>query len=204
MAHQINGAKNSALAVLAAALLCPDAVEFNGIPNLTDVHSMRQVLHSVGARTAKDGSRLVVDSSSLTSASPSPTAAAALRASVFVLGPLLARLREAVVPLPGGCNIGQRPIELHLQGLQALGAMVEVHDDRVHVQAPAGLTGAVVNLRYPSVGATLCVMMAAVLAQGETTIHNAACEPEVEDVANFLSRPESSAAAAASRAAAGG
>jgi len=183
----VSGAKNSALAILAASLLCADELVVHNVPRLRDIAKMCEVMESVGVCVKRQANSMSVDAGTLTSAAPRADAAAALRASFLVLGPLLARLHRADVALPGGCAIGSRPVDLHIRGLQQLGATVEVRDGCVQARAPAGgLVGAHLRLDYPSVGATETLMMAAVLAEGETVIANCAREPEVEDLARFL------------------
>eukprot|EP00238_Polyblepharides_amylifera_P000342 CAMPEP_0196573300 /NCGR_PEP_ID=MMETSP1081-20130531/3226_1 /TAXON_ID=36882 /ORGANISM="Pyramimonas amylifera, Strain CCMP720" /LENGTH=385 /DNA_ID=CAMNT_0041890959 /DNA_START=346 /DNA_END=1503 /DNA_ORIENTATION=+ len=156
---------------------------------------MTEVLESVGVKVNREvnalhSPSLVVDASQLSCCAPGQAPVQSLRASFLVLGPLLARLHEARVPLPGGCAIGARPVDLHIRGLQALGAKVEVRNGVVHASAhgtpEGGLRGGKVYLDYPSVGATETILMAAVLAKGETVIENCAQEPEVEDLADFL------------------
>jgi len=153
---------------------------------------MVQVLESVGVKAWRgdgmdgDADSLYINASCLTSCSPPDDIVRQLRASFFIIGPLLARLGEAHVPLPGGCDIGMRPVELHLRGLQAMGAEIELSHGVVVAKASSGrLRGANIFLDYPSVGATETLMMAAALADGETVIQNAAHEPEVVDLANF-------------------
>jgi UDP-N-acetylglucosamine 1-carboxyvinyltransferase len=185
----ISGAKNSALAVMAGAVLCDGEVLLRRIPGLTDIESMSAVMRSVGCRVGpgSDANTLVVDARVLTSCEPSEQSVKRLRASFFMVGSLLARMGEARVPLPGGCNIGLRPVDLHIRGMEALGAKVSIEHGRVNAVAPAGgLRGAKIYLDYPSVGATETILMAAVGATGETVIANVAQEPEVVDLANFL------------------
>eukprot|EP00898_Chlorokybus_atmophyticus_P008194 jgi/Chlat1/8376/Chrsp80S07804 len=182
---RISGAKNSALVVLAGALLCSEEVVLRSVPRLQDIRRMGQLLQSVGAKFQHDGHTAVIDASTLTSSEPRADTVRQLRASFFVIGALLARTGEAVLPLPGGCNIGARPIDLHVRGLQALGADVQIKHGRVHAKA-SKLTGASFYLDFPSVGATETLMMAAVLAEGESVFANVAQEPEVVDLANFL------------------
>ncbi|QDZ23894.1 UDP-N-acetylglucosamine 1-carboxyvinyltransferase [Chloropicon primus] len=194
----ISGSKNSVLALLAASLLLPRGkVTLSNVPlELTDVRNMVKVLSSLGARVSdasggSGGNTLELDSSSLSSCTPNPSYVRELRASFLVTGPLLARLGEARVSLPGGCKIGTRPVDLHLEGLKKLGAEIDYREDYVRVAIPrgkAGLVGAEVKFDYPSVGATETVMMAACCAEGTTTILNAAREPEVEDLGYFLAR----------------
>eukprot|EP00850_Spirogloea_muscicola_P002589 SM000010S04227 [mRNA] locus=s10:348985:351365:- [translate_table: standard] len=162
------------------------------IPDLHDIRRMCQVLQSLGVKVQRgvDGqhSTLSVDASTLVSVEPCPDVVRKLRASFFVIGALMGRKGEAVVPLPGGCNIGARPIDLHVQGLEALSAHVEIRHGKVHARARNGkrLIGGHFHLQYPSVGATETLMMAAALADGETILTNVAQEPEVVDLAEFL------------------
>lgn len=190
---RISGAKNSALAVLAGTLLCSTTSVLRMVPELRDIKRMCDVLESIGAkvdveiddRRTGGGASLTVDASRIHNPAPAEDAVRSLRASFFVLGPLLARLKEAVVPLPGGCDIGARPVDLHVRGLEALGAHIEIKHGCVHATT-RGLVGAKIYMDYPSVGATETLMMAAALAEGETTIENVAQEPEVVDLANYL------------------
>ncbi len=184
----ISGAKNSALVVMAATLLCPQPCRIGNIPRLADIERMGEVLSALGVRLQRDGQALAVDPTTISTTQAPYELVSRLRASFFVIGPLLARMGVARVPLPGGCAIGARPVELHVRGLQAMGANVHIEHGTVHAYIPgrAGrLQGAKIYLDYPSVGATETLMMAATLAQGETTIENAAQEPEVIDLANF-------------------
>jgi len=189
----VGGAKNSALALLAGSLLCPGELVLHNVPKLRDILKMFDVLESVGASVSLSDGSVVLDASQLTSGNPKPEAVQELRASFLVLGPLVARLGEATVSLPGGCAIGARPVDIHLKGLEMLGATVEVTDDGfVRATAPMSssgsrrLQGANMRLKFPSVGATETLMMAASLAEGETVIENAAQEPEIVDLADLL------------------
>ncbi|MDY6781660.1 MAG: UDP-N-acetylglucosamine 1-carboxyvinyltransferase [Cyanobacteriota bacterium] len=184
----ISGAKNSALAIMAGVLLCPEECRLNNVPPLVDIGRMGQVLAALGVKIQRTGESLELDSSHIESARAPYDLVSQLRASFFVIGPLLARLGTARVPLPGGCAIGARPVDLHVRGLQAMGAEVRIEHGivRADVKGRSGrLKGAKIYLDYPSVGATETLMMAATLAEGETTIENAAQEPEVVDLANF-------------------
>ena len=184
----ISGAKNSALVVMAATLLCSQACRIDNIPHLADIERMGEVLVALGVHLRRDGQALEVDPTAISTTQAPYELVSRLRASFFVIGPLLARMGVARVPLPGGCAIGARPVELHVRGLQAMGANVHIEHGTVHayIPGPTGrLQGAKIYLDYPSVGATETLMMAATLAQGETTIENAAQEPEVIDLANF-------------------
>jgi UDP-N-acetylglucosamine 1-carboxyvinyltransferase len=186
-----SGSKNSALPLLAAALLCGRPLTLRNVPDLHDVNVMCAVLRSLGADAAWQGSApdgyVAVDASALTSTEPPYELVNRMRASFLVLGALLARYGEAIVPLPGGCEIGVRPVGEHLSALKALGADLQQEGGRIVAHAPGGrLRGAEVYLNMPSVGATENTLMAASLADGTTVIHNCAMEPEVTDLCNFL------------------
>lgn len=184
----ISGAKNSALVVMAGTLLCSQPCRLRNIPNLVDIERMGEVLSALGVSLQRNGDALDIDPSSISSTKAPYDLVSRLRASFFVIGPLLARMGVARVPLPGGCAIGARPVELHVRGLQAMGANVHIDHGTVNAYIPGSgkrLKGAKIYLDYPSVGATETLMMAATLAEGETIIENAAQEPEVTDLANF-------------------
>ncbi|MEL6555226.1 MAG: UDP-N-acetylglucosamine 1-carboxyvinyltransferase [Cyanobacteria bacterium J06621_11] len=184
----VSGAKNSALVVLGGALLCSQTCRIRNIPDLMDIGRMASVLEALGLNVDRNGDTLDIDGSHVSHSKAPYDIVSKLRASFFVIGPLLARLGVARVPLPGGCAIGARPVELHIRGLQALGAQVHMDHGVVHAYVPGArgkLKGAKIYLDYPSVGATETLMMAATLAEGETVIENAAKEPEVVDLANF-------------------
>ncbi|ESA34333.1 udp-n-acetylglucosamine 1-carboxyvinyltransferase [Leptolyngbya sp. Heron Island J] len=184
----VSGAKNSALVVLAGTILCSQDCRIRNIPNLVDIGRMADVLTALGVKVTRNGDTLDVDASSISHSRAPYEIVSKLRASFFVIGPLLARLGVARVPLPGGCAIGARPVALHIRGLQALGAEVHMDHGIVHAYVPGTrgrLKGGKIYLDYPSVGATETLMMAATLAEGETVIENAAQEPEVLDLANF-------------------
>jgi UDP-N-acetylglucosamine 1-carboxyvinyltransferase len=185
---RISGAKNSALVLMAGALLCPEPCRLRNVPSLVDIGRMGQVLQALGVKLQRHGDALDIDASHLTTSKAPYELVSQLRASFFAIGSLVARLGSARVPLPGGCAIGARPVDLHVRGLQALGAEVRIEHGLVYadVKGRGGkLKGAKIYLDYPSVGATETLMMAATLAEGETVIENAAQEPEVEDLANF-------------------
>ena len=184
----ISGAKNSALVIMAGALLCPQDCRIRNVPALADVTRMGEILSAVGVKLERQGDSLLVNASHISQSKAPYELVSQLRASFFVIGPLLARLGVARVPLPGGCAIGARPVDLHVRGLQAMGADVQIDHGMVqaHVRGRnKRLQGAKIYLDCPSVGATETLMMAATLAEGETTIENAAQEPEVVDLANF-------------------
>ncbi len=184
----ISGAKNSALVLMAGALLCPDECRLRNVPSLVDVARMGEILSALGVKLTRQGDSLLLNTSSIGESKAPYELVSQLRASFFVIGPLLARLGVAKVPMPGGCAIGARPVDLHVRGLQALGAEVQIEHGIVYAYvkgATKRLKGAKIYLDCPSVGATETLMMAATLADGETVIENAAQEPEVIDLANF-------------------
>ncbi len=181
---QVSGAKNSALALMAGALLSPEPCRLHNVPRLVDIQRMGEILAGMGVKVALHGNILDLDPSHLTSCHAPYELVSQLRASFFAIGPLLVRRGVARIPLPGGCAIGARPVDLHVRGLQKLGATVHIDGGIVNARA-SKLTGARIYLDYPSVGATETLMMAATGAQGETIIENAAQEPEVADLANF-------------------
>jgi UDP-N-acetylglucosamine 1-carboxyvinyltransferase len=186
---KISGSKNSALPILAATLLAREPCVLHRVPDLSDTHYMLQILTHLGASVERASGTVTVNAEKIDSVAPYEVVRK-MRASVCVLGPLLGRCKEATVSMPGGCVIGDRPIDLHLKGFEALGAAVRVEGGNVKVFAPK-LTGAVINLRGkfgPTVLGTDNVMMAAVLAEGTTVIEGAAQEPEVVDLANFLNK----------------
>src|SRR5918996_1028637 len=185
----IGGAKNAALPILAATLLTGDALVVDNLPELADIASMRRLLETLGAEIEEPeevARRLRLTTRAITNTTADYDLVRKMRASVLVLGPLLARTGEAKVSLPGGCAIGPRPVDLHLKGLEELGATIELSQGYIHATAPRSLRGARLRLALPSVGATENLMMAATLADGETVIANAAREPEVADLARCL------------------
>ncbi len=184
----ISGAKNSALVVMAGALLCSEDCRLRNVPSLVDVNRMSQILTALGVKVEREADAIVIHAGDLCESQAPYELVSQLRASFFAIGPLLARLGTAKVPLPGGCAIGARPVDLHVRGLQALGAEVHIDHGIVHANVIGSnrrLKGARIYLDYPSVGATETLMMAATLAEGETILENAAQEPEVVDLANF-------------------
>ncbi len=192
----ISGAKNATLPLMIASLLTSDTLTLKNVPNLADVANLARILRNHGVDSALDGkrangTRYQGDTMHLTARDIVDTTAPyemvrRMRASFWVLGPLLARCHEARVSLPGGCAIGTRPVDLHLEGLKALGAQLDLDGGYVVAKAPGGLRGGRVSFPKVSVGATQNVLMAATLAKGETVIENAAMEPEVGDVAACL------------------
>lgn len=185
---RISGAKNAALVVMAGALLCPQDCRLRNVPDLVDVKRMTEILAALGVKLERQGDILDLNAEHIGHSQAPYELVSQLRASFFAIGPLLARLGTTQVPLPGGCAIGARPVELHVRGLQAMGAEVRIEGGVVLAEVPgpsSRLKGAKIYLDYPSVGATETLMMAATLADGETRIENAAQEPEVVDLANF-------------------
>ncbi|MBW4477252.1 MAG: UDP-N-acetylglucosamine 1-carboxyvinyltransferase [Tolypothrix brevis GSE-NOS-MK-07-07A] len=185
---KISGAKNSALVIMAGALLCSGDCRIRNVPLLADVKRMSQVLLALGLRLEQHDDILDINASEITTSKAPYELVTQLRASFFAIGAILARLGVAQMPLPGGCAIGARPVDLHVRGLQAMGAEVQIEHGICNAYVPGTngrLKGAKIYLDSPSVGATETLMMAATLADGETKIENAAREPEVVDLANF-------------------
>lgn len=189
----ISGAKNSTLPIMAAAILTEQSIVLSNIPNLLDVHSMSDLLSDMGCVTQFDPKAdsfdhmLMINSSKINKLEASYDLVRKMRASILVLGPMLARFHEAKVSLPGGCAIGTRPVDMHLTALEAMGAKIELDQGYIIAKAPeGGLNGAEIFFDKISVGATENIMMAATLACGVTTINNAAREPEITDLAHFL------------------
>lgn len=184
----IGGAKNACLALMPAALLSEEPLTLTNAPRLADIATMTELLTSLGCEVAalQNGRVLALGADRIDTHVAHYDIVRKMRASILVLGPLLAREGRAVVSLPGGCAIGARPVDLHLKGLEALGASFELNDGYVHGEAATGLTGAVIEFPLVSVGATENVLMAATLAKGATVIRNAAREPEIVDLARCL------------------
>lgn len=184
----IAGAKNSCLALMPATLLTEEPLTLVNAPRLSDIDAMGLLLRSLGVhvQASEDGKVITMCSGGSVSTTAEYDIVRKMRASNLVLGPLLAREGQATVSLPGGCAIGARPMDVHVAALEALGARIELKDGYLHATAPKGLKGARVTFRIASVGATENVLMAAALAKGTTVIENAACEPEIVDLANCL------------------
>ncbi len=185
---QVDGAKNAALPIMAASLLTEDRCVIQNVPNIEDIRTMARVLESIGARVAFQGENsLEIETASITSTAPPPDMMRRMRASFLVMGPLLARAREAQAPHPGGCAIGMRPVNVDIRGFIAMGARIHQSDHSYVAATENGaLHGASVYLDYPSHTGTENLLMAAVLARGTTVIKHASVEPEVVDLANFL------------------
>ena len=184
----ISGAKNAVVAILPATILAQDVCVIENIPNISDVYYMTKILEQLGARIKRlSKSTLEIDTKGVNSYVVSHDMTKHLRASYYFIGALLGRFHRAKVAMPGGCNFGVRPIDQHIKGFTAMGAEVEVEGGFIHARATEGhLHGAQVYLDVVSVGATMNVMLAAVLADGNTVIENAAKEPHIVDLANFL------------------
>ncbi len=184
----IAGAKNACLTLMPATLLSEEPLTLTNAPRLSDIKTMTALLQSLGAEVSslQDGQVIAMSSHNLTSQTADYDIVRKMRASNLVLGPLLARFGQAVVSLPGGCAIGARPMDLHVEGLEALGAEIELKDGYLHAKAPGGLKGAVHEMRFASVGATENIVMAATLAKGTTVLKNAAREPEIVDLVDCL------------------
>ncbi|BAF61039.1 UDP-N-acetylglucosamine enolpyruvyl transferase [Pelotomaculum thermopropionicum SI] len=184
---KISGAKNASLAILCATILSRKETVLENVPDISDVRVMIEIVNSLGASITWEGAEtLRVVPAEKISAGPPFHLVKKLRASNLLLGPMLARFGQAQVALPGGCNIGVRPMDLHFKGLTGLGASLSLERGCVQASAPGRLKGARIYLDFPSVGATENIMMAACLAEGQTLIENVAKEPEVVDLANFL------------------
>jgi UDP-N-acetylglucosamine 1-carboxyvinyltransferase len=184
-AIQIHGAKNAALPILAACILASGTHTLHNVPNLLDIDTMLRILRALGCRAEQQGDTVSITTSTANSSHIPEELMGQMRSSIFLMGPLLARFGSVTVYQPGGCAIGERKIDLHLKGLQALGANIEEFANKIVCTADS-LQGSEIVLDFPSVGATENIMMAAVKAEGITTIYNAAREPEIQDLQNFL------------------
>ncbi len=182
---KVSGAKNAALPIISASLLGSGPSLLEDIPDLKDVRNLAEIIRRMGARVDYQDNTMEIDPRSLDQYATDPELAGKIRASYYMLGVMLARQGQARTSLPGGCSIGNRPIDLHLKGFKALGAEVNINGNIVELTAPE-LTGNKIYLDYPSVGATINIMLAATGAKGQTVIENAAREPEIVDLANYL------------------
>ncbi|MYM22769.1 UDP-N-acetylglucosamine 1-carboxyvinyltransferase [Duganella sp. FT135W] len=181
----ISGAKNAALPILCAGLLTAGDVELSNVPHLHDVSTILKLLGETGLKVTQDGDKVTLNGSAITKLEAPYDLVKTMRASILVLGPLLARFGEAKVSLPGGCAIGSRPVDQHIKGLQALGADITVEGGYIYAKC-AKLKGARIVTDMITVTGTENLLMAATLAEGETVLENAACEPEVTDLAHLL------------------
>lgn len=185
---RVSSAKNAVLPIIAATMLASTPSRLVEVPHLEDVHTICEVISALGVKVTKDEANQEIrfDASEITATEAPYELVRRMRASFLVMGPLLARRREARISLPGGCAIGSRPIDLHLKAFEALGATIEMGDGYVLASAPEGLKGNQLYLDFPSVGATENVIMAASMAEGKTIIENAAEEPEIVDLVTYL------------------
>jgi len=184
----ISGAKNACLTLMPAALLSDEPLTLTNVPRLSDIKTMTELLESLGCEVAslQGGSVLAIGTEKITNHKADYEIVRKMRASILVLGPMLARDGHAEVSLPGGCAIGARPVDIHLTGLEAMGAVLDLRDGYIHAKAPKGLIGTTYELPFASVGATENLLMAATLAKGTTVLNNAAKEPEIVDLAKCL------------------
>lgn len=184
----IAGAKNACLTLMPATLLSEDPITLTNAPRLSDIKTMGTLLESLGTEVTsmQDGKVLTMSSHNLTNLTAHYDIVRKMRASILVLGPMLARAGQAIASLPGGCAIGARPVDLHLKAMEALGAQIELRDGYVHAKAPQGLKGATIEFPFVSVGATENALLAATLARGTTILKQAAREPEIVDLAECL------------------
>ena len=184
----ISGAKNAAVAILTAALLVDGVCRVENVPDISDVRILLEILRDMGVQIREEAPGVLqLDASHITNRCPNPDLVRKMRASYYLMGALLSRFHQADVALPGGCNFASRPIDQHVKGFAALGADVEETDDYVYLrEGPDGLHGSRITLDVVSVGATINIMMAACLLPGQTIIYNAAREPHIVDLANFL------------------
>ena len=182
----ISGAKNAALPIMVASLLSEDGLVLKNLPLLQDIYTMKLLLESFGIKIEVEKSQTYFNSTQIDNQIANYDLVRKMRASILVLGPLIARFKKAKISLPGGCAIGTRPIDIHLNGLAKLGVTFSTENGFIFGEVKKNLVGAKINLSFPSVGATENIMMAASLAEGETIILNAAQEPEIEDLARCL------------------
>ncbi|MBX2858036.1 MAG: UDP-N-acetylglucosamine 1-carboxyvinyltransferase [Cellvibrionaceae bacterium] len=183
---RISGSKNSGLPILAATILAEGPSVISNLPHLNDITTMLALLRSLGVKVNSEKSSAEIDASRLTELEAPYALVKTMRASILVLGPMLARYGEANVSFPGGCAIGSRPVDIHLRGLEAMGAKIEVDGGYIRATAPRGLKGTHFTMDKVTVGGTENLMMAAALAQGTTVLENAAREPEIVDLARFM------------------
>ena len=184
-----SGAKNAVLPIIAASIMGVTPSHFDEVPMLEDVRTISEVLKSLGIKVeSKEKNVLDIDSTTINSYEPPCELMRNMRASFFIMGPLVARMGKARIHMPGGCAIGARPVDIHLKGFEALGVVLKQEDGFIEATTPNGLKGATIYFDFPSVGATENVMMAAALAEGVTILENAAEEPEIVALANYLNK----------------
>ena len=184
----VSGSKNAALPIMIASLLSENGLYLKNLPALQDILTMKKLLENFGIKITKINSQTFFDSANINNSLADYDLVRKMRASILVLGPLIARFKKAKISLPGGCAIGTRPIDIHLNGLEKLGVKFSIENGFVSAEVKKNLTGAYIKLSFPSVGATENIMMAASKADGETIIENAAREPEIEDLAKCLNK----------------
>jgi len=184
----VSGSKNAALPIMIASLLSENGLYLKNLPSLQDILTMKKLLENFGIKIKKINSQTFFDSSNINNSLADYDLVRKMRASILVLGPLIARFKKAKISLPGGCAIGTRPIDMHINGLEKLGVKFSVENGFVFAEVKKNLTGAHIKLSFPSVGATENIMMAASKADGETIIENAAREPEIEDLGKCLNK----------------
>ena len=184
----VSGSKNAALPIMVASLLSENGLYLKNLPALQDILTMKKLLENFGIKIKKINSQTFFDSTNINNSVADYDLVRKMRASILVLGPLIARFKKAKISLPGGCAIGTRPIDIHLNGLEKLGVKFSIENGFVSAEVIKNLTGAHIKLSFPSVGATENIMMAASIADGKTIIENAAREPEIEDLAKCLNK----------------
>ncbi len=182
----VQGAKNSALPILAGTVLCKDVCVLHNCPNLSDVETCAKIIRYLGGKVKREGTTLTVDTTVINKFDIPDELMREMRSSIVFLGAIVARMGEAKLSMPGGCELGPRPIDMHLRAMQLLGVEVSDKCGSIECKTPNGITGTKINLLFPSVGATENIMLSAVLAKGYTEITNAAKEPEIFDLADFL------------------
>ena len=183
----ISGAKNSVVALIPAAILTSEKVKISNVPNLSDTENLKKIINLLGGQIEFSPGNLLIDSSKLQNSVIPEELSEKLRASYYFMGALLGRFHHVEIYFPGGCKIGSRPIDLHIKSFEKMGTTVKKIDNKYILDAP-NLHGADIDLRFPSVGATVNILLAAVLADGRTTINNAACEPEIVNIAELLKK----------------
>ena len=182
----VKGSKNAALPILVSSLLSNEDLELYNVPEFEDIRNMKKILMQYGILMKENSTQLTINAKNITNQVADYDIVRKLRASILILGPLLSRFKKARISLPGGCAIGTRPIDIHLDGLSKLGAVINIENGFVNAEVADSLTGNYINLSFPSVGATENILMASIFAKGKTIIDNAAKEPEIIDLASCL------------------